>query len=201
MNTPTHLLLTAAASRVVSRTTPVARGAALWGSVAPDLPLLLLSLGGLLWYRLYLGWPVDSVLTRLYDELFFRDPGWIVAHNTLQAPLVLGAGIALCRLLRARAPRLTHWWTWFLAACLLHSLVDVVTHHDDGPLLAFPFDWGTRFASPVSYWDPRHHGDAVWRFELALDAALLLWLLAPALARRLRARQNADPGGGGEGTG
>ncbi len=43
-------------------------------------------------------------------------------------------------------------------SCLLHSMIDVATHFDDGPVLFWPLDWSTRFASPVSYWDDDHYG-------------------------------------------
>ncbi|MEZ4675136.1 MAG: hypothetical protein R2932_12925 [Caldilineaceae bacterium] len=32
-----------------------------------------------------------------------------------------------------------------------HTAIDIPLHYDDGPLLLFPFDWKTRFHSPVSH--------------------------------------------------
>jgi hypothetical protein len=45
----------------------------------------------------------------------------------------------------------------FFSSMLLHVFGDLPLHHDDAHRHFFPFsDW--RFASPVSYWDPAHHG-------------------------------------------
>lgn len=41
-------------------------------------------------------------------------------------------------------------------------------HHNDGPLLFFPFDWSTRFASPVSYEGAEHYGAIVGPIDLAV---------------------------------
>jgi len=195
LNTPSHLLITAAAARAGGLPRG-ARRAAWLGAVAPDLPLLALSLAGFAWYEGHLGWEREAVLQKLYGELFFRDALWIAAHNALQAPLVLVAGLAGCALLGSRAPVAARRLTWFLAACLLHAALDIVTHHDDGPLLLFPFDWELRFASPISYWDHRHYASRFLLFEVALDVVLLGYLSAPWLRRRLRGvRAPRDAGG------
>ena len=47
---------------------------------------------------------------------------------------------------------------WFAAACMLHTLIDIPLHYDDGPLVFYPLNWQARFYSPVSYWDPRRYG-------------------------------------------
>jgi len=188
-------LITAAAARAAGLPRG-ARRAAWLGAVVPDLPLLALSLAGFAWYEGHLGWEREAVLQKLYGELFFRDTLWIAAHNALQAPLVLLTGLAGCALLGSRAPVAAGRVTWFLAACLLHAGVDILTHHDDGPLLLFPFDWELRFASPISYWDHRHHASRFLLIEVALDAVLLGYLCAPWLRRRLRGVRGPRDAGG-----
>lgn len=69
--------------------------------------------------------------------------------------------------------------------------MDVLTHHDDGPLILFPFDWSTRFASPVSYWDRRYHGAVFARLELVLDVALVGYLVVPWVRKWIPSRQMA----------
>jgi hypothetical protein len=181
--------------------------AAAWGSVAPDIPLYLLSVGGFAWFRGVLGWTPERTFERLYDVLFFQDPVWIASHNLLHAPLLLLAGLAFMALegrwrrvapdlagvtidaqVLERAARRRAWWSTFLLFCLVHAVIDVFTHYDDGPLVLFPFDWTTRFFSPVSYWDPDHFGRPFTFLEGLLDLVLLAWLLAPKL-RRWRARR------------
>lgn len=50
---------------------------------------------------------------------------------------------------------------------LLHALEDVPLYHDDAHRHGWPlFDW--RFASPISYWDPRYDGHIVGALEMLL---------------------------------
>ncbi len=187
MNTPSHFLVAAAIQRAWRRG-PIVKSAFLLGSVAPDVPLVLLSLGGFAYYRWHLGWERSEVFDIMYGELFFYDPFWIASHNLLQAPLVLAAAIALAWALRQRWPRACAWWGWFFASCLLHAAIDVLSHYDDGPLLLFPFDWSTRHQSPVSYWDPGRFGLEFQRFELTLGACLIAYLVASWWRGRSRPR-------------
>jgi len=185
MNTPTHLLMTAGLHKALPRLQMI-RSAVLWGSVAPDIPLYFLSIGGLLYFQQIEGWTLRQAAHHIFDTLYFNDPIWIGPHNCLHSPLgllgLLGL-LALSRLLRSTGPRWTAWTRWFLLACLLHSFVDVVTHYDDGPLLLWPFDWQLRFHSPVSYWDHRHFGAETSRFELLLNLSLIAYLTGPWLYR------------------
>ncbi len=170
MMTPSHLVMTAALRRWLGPRDRAGTAFVL-GAVAPDAPLWLLSLGALVYYRGVLGWPVATTFAHVYDHLFFEHPLWIWSHNLLHAPLVLAAGLAASLVAGARGVR------WFLLGCALHAAVDVLTHHDDGPLLLFPFDWTTRWQSPVSYWDERFYGGPFARVELAVDALLCAVLI------------------------
>lgn len=143
-----------------------------WASLAPDVPLLFLTL----WYFLFVG--VD--FGPRYDDLFFNDPVWIVLHNLFHAPFVAlavaGAGLLVER---ARAGLLS-----FAFGIGLHSLVDIFTHHHDGPLLLFPFEWSIRFSSPVSYWDPDHFGRILGPIDLGLTLVFGVLLTARWIRRR-----------------
>jgi membrane-bound metal-dependent hydrolase YbcI (DUF457 family) len=189
LNTPSHFLMTAALDKALPRV-PIVKSAFLIGSVAPDLPLWLLSIGGILYYRFFLGWSMGDTAHLMFDELYFHHPGWIIGHNLLHAPLILGTGLALVWRSRRNIHSKSRWIFWFLMACSLHSLVDFLTHADDGPLLFFPFDWTSRFHSPVSYWDSRYHGDTFQKIEAAADLGFLIYLLLPWMVRSLhRLRQ------------
>jgi len=64
----------------------------------------------------------------------------------------------------------------FGAAALLHVLCDFPVHTDDAHVHFWPFsDW--RFHSPVSYYQGDHYGNIVGAFEMALDAALAVYLV------------------------
>lgn len=83
---------------------------------------------------------------------------------------------------------------WFAAGCGLHSIFDIAMHHHDGPLLLFPFDLETRFASPVSYWDFRYYARFLLPIEHAIDLAIGGWMLRkrlPCWLRRLQFRRSS----------
>jgi hypothetical protein len=85
---------------------------------------------------------------------------------------------------------------WFAVGAGLHTVVDILTHHDDGPLLLFPFEWSYRFASPVSYWDPNHYGDIFAPLEMIFSGALLLYLLVTWWqwrSKRVARRRELEP--------
>lgn len=189
MNTPSHLIINAALRKAMGARLPTPRSAVLWGAVAPDLPLYLLSVGGFVYYRLILGWDAGRAFSHMFDTLFFTDPAWMALHNLLHAPLVLAAGIALTAGAR-QTPGPRRWLFWFFVSCAVHTTIDILCHVDDGPLLLFPFEWSLRFRAPVSYWDPRYYGREFALFEGALNLLLLAYLIGPALVawitRRLR---------------
>ena len=146
-----------------------------WASLMPDVPLIILTF----WYFGAYGLNFGP----RYDELFYTEPLWIVAHNLFHAPLVI-LGIALLgfvflkrggrRPTGSRAPA-AHLLSFAFGAGL-HSLADIPTHHADGPLLLFPFDWSYRFVSPISYWDPEHFGLVVLPLEtLAMVVMIIYW--------------------------
>jgi membrane-bound metal-dependent hydrolase YbcI (DUF457 family) len=190
MNTPSHFLITAALDKVLPRV-PIVKSAFLLGSVAPDLPLWLLSIAGIVYYRFILGWNAATTANWMFDHLYFHHPVWIALHNFLHAPLILLIGLALVWRTRRNIGSRSRWLFWFLLACGLHSMIDIFTHVDDGPLLLFPFDWTTRFHSPISYWDDRYYGREFQRFEIGLNLVLLLYLMGPRVTRFLCRRRRS----------
>jgi hypothetical protein len=88
----------------------------------------------------------------------YYDPGWQAVFDLFHSmPLIVG-GLLLA--LRVDAPRLALTFT----SMALHAVSDFLVHHDDAHRHFFPFsDW--RFASPVSYWDPRHFGHVIAPLE------------------------------------
>ena len=167
---------------------PIVKSAFLIGSVAPDIPLWLLSLGGIAYYHWIKGWSLERTFSYLFDNLFFHNPFWIAAHNVIHTPILVLVGIALTWRYRQNISSPYRWFFWFFTACFLHGIVDILTHVDDGPLLFFPLDWSVRFNSPVSYWDLRYYGREFGIFEIVLDLVLLLYLIVPGIYRFLRNR-------------
>lgn len=194
MLTTTHVALNGALSRWstdagapprwLARLLPdrAARRALVVGGLAPDVALGVLAAGAYAWFPLVRGWDLDTTSTHVWSTLFFTDPVWVAAHNSLHAPLVLAAlGLS------GHAARRRPWGPVLRAlavGCALHTVLDVPTHVDDGPLLLFPLDRSTRFHSPVSYYDPDHFGNLVAPVDLALTVGLGGWLVTTWWRRR-----------------
>lgn len=158
MNTPTHLLIGLAVGGRVRETRR--NLAALAGAFAPDLALFVL-FG---WARVVGGIP-DRVI---FAELYWT-PAWQVPMAVSNSAVIWGA-LGLLALWLRRG-----WPSAFVLAGLAHLAGDFALHHGDAYPHLWPLsDW--RFHSPVSYWNPAHHGDIVQPLELALALALAAWL-------------------------
>lgn len=189
MQTYSHFLMTAVLNDgLKSRGLPVHTKALLFGSLMPDVPLFGLTLG----YFAYRYWieprlPGEHIFGPRYDDLYFHHPLWITGHNLFHAPFLIALMLVAGFYLGLRQQK--KWGValfWFAVACGFHSLVDIFTHHDDGPLLFFPFNWHYRFSAPISYWDSRYGGRIFAPLEHLLDLAILVYFaVAWALRRKL----------------
>ena len=139
--------------------------AVLIGAILPDLPIMLFYA----WESLVM----NSAESEIWSELYFK-PGWqnfFDAFNSLPLIAVLLAlGVYFKKQLIS-----------VLALSMaLHVLLDLPFHHDDAHRHFFPFsDW--RFFSPVSYWDPKYHGDIMHIFQImiVIIGLVFLWLRHP----------------------
>lgn len=167
MNTPAHAVLNLVLlDRSVEprRTVPV-----LIGAVVPDLPII-----GFYAYERLCGMPETWIW-----QTGYYDPRWQAVFDVVHSfPLVLAA---LAVAVRVGWPRLALGF----ASMALHAVGDFLVHHDDAHRHFFPLlDW--RFASPVSYWDPRHFGNLVAPLETigVLAGCLLLARRAQSVSAR-----------------
>lgn len=187
MNTPTHMLI----NWTVAKTLPVKsfpKSAVLFGSVAPDVPLYFLSLGGAVWFTQVKNMRPGDAARHMFGNLFYNHPSWISLHNVLHSPTVLVAAILLLFAIYRSVNIMRSWWTWFFGSCLLHTLIDIPVHHDDGPLIFWPLNWSYRISSPVSYWDPQHYGYVM----MTLEAVLAISLAACLIWRRIGKSQSSE---------
>ncbi len=61
-------------------------------------------------------------------------------------------------------------------SALVHMLCDLPVHHDDAHRHFLPLStW--RFESPLSYWDPKHHGGIFMWLELAFAVGGSIYVL------------------------
>lgn len=189
MQTYSHFIITAAVDRAYKDGTqrPVNSRAFLLGSVLPDVPLLLLTIGYFIQSR-YITPNNEFIFGPTYDNLYFTHPLWIIGHSLFHAPLLIMLYAAAGYFFGVRRGKA--WGRallWFALGCALHSAIDIPTHRNDGPLLFFPFDWRTRFESPISYWDSNYYGREFAVFEHVLDLLLIVYLVGSGLRRRRRA--------------
>ena len=116
---------------------------------------------------------MNSAESEIWSELYFL-PAWQNFFDTFNSlPLIvvlLALGIYFKKQLIS-----------VLALSMaLHVLLDLPFHHDDAHRHFFPFsDW--RFFSPVSYWDPKYHGDImhIVQILIVIIGLVVLWLRHP----------------------
>lgn len=185
MNTPSHLIINAAILKKTGRK-DIPSSAFLWGSVAPGIPLGLLSLGYFFYNHYIAVQPVPGGMSNAFDNLFFNNPWWIAFHNFLHSPVALFAYLVFLWHYRTQPGTRGNWWLWFVLGCMVHTAIDIPVHATDGPLLFWPLDWHIRFHSPVSYYDPAHYGIQFAIFEITLDILLLGYLFLPKLVARFK---------------
>jgi membrane-bound metal-dependent hydrolase YbcI (DUF457 family) len=187
MNTYTHFLMTAGLREAIQQRGWKLHGTgALLGSIMPDMPLFALTFG--YWgYRALFDpmLPGESPFGAQYDALYFGNPFWIMAHNFFHAPLMVALFAALGYYGMRSEKRWGPLLFWFALACGLHSLVDIITHHNDGPLLFFPFDWQLRLITPISYWDARHYGGIVSPLEHLFNLGIITYFFVAWIRRKL----------------
>lgn len=180
MNTPAHVI---ANLLVLGRRQGRAEIAAVAaGGLLPDLPII--SFYG--WEKLVRGTPEMTI----WRESYYRE-GWQVFFDLFNSLPILAALIGAVWLVERRraaggiGPGLWPAARLFFASMALHALSDLPLHNDDAHRHLWPLsDW--RFASPVSYWDPAHHGLWASLAEIALMVAGTIWLWRFYRDRRAR---------------
>lgn len=185
MQTYSHIILATVIDRLAQKysATAIHSKAFLIGSFAPDVALGLLTTGFLVDRRLKKEeavWCGDE-----FNNAYFNDPLWIATHNLLHAPFIIVLMIIIGYYKGIRYNKKWGWrLIWFSIGCGIHSMIDIGTHHNDGPLLLFPFNWQKRFSSPVSYWD-RKHGAALFSpLEHLFDFMMILNLFSEIVKER-----------------
>lgn len=179
MQTPSHLIINAAIGRNLNQLKmPFSLKAFLVGSILPDIPFALLTLGGEVFYRWFKPLPVAnmSVMEYLHFDLFFTSWWWIIPHNFFHSIIINGILMMTGWWLWKRQRR---WGTvifWLALSAQIHTVIDIFTHTSDGPLFLFPFNLTYRFQSPVSYWESDNFGRLFIFFEYGLDLILLIYL-------------------------
>lgn len=187
MQTYSHFLITAALNKTYKDKSPVEvdSRALLIGSFAPDVPLFILTIGFFLQRALSGDASNPELFGQAYDNLYFNNPVWIIGHSLLHSPLMVTFYLIIGYWFGIRGKQT--WalsFFWFAVGCGFHTLIDIPTHHNDGPLLFFPFDWQTRFNSSISYWHPDYGGRIFFPIEHLANLGIIAYLVMPFIRRR-----------------
>ncbi|MEL7543966.1 MAG: cobalamin biosynthesis protein CobQ [Pseudomonadota bacterium] len=165
MQTPTHLLVAAAV--LAAPQAPRRNTALIAGALLPDLSI----------YVLFAWSKIARIPERqVWDVIYWQEPWQTLSALSNSVPLwglVLAMGMLVARSWRTAGILIVVT----AVAALLHLALDFPFHHDDAHKHFWPLtDW--RFASPLSYWDPAHHGRSVAIAEVALavGCVVVLWL-------------------------
>ena len=147
---------------------PLRNTAVVAGSLLPDAAIFVL-----------FGWSKLAGIPerRVWDEIYFAEPWrtWVAAQNSVfvYAGLMI-AGVVVLWAVRPLF-RIGLFALFLALAALAHVALDFPVHHADAHRHLWPVsDWV--FRSPVSYWDPAHHGRIFMVIEAVLAIALALWL-------------------------
>lgn len=158
MNTQTHLLVSAAL--LMRKDQPQRNTAVVVGALLPDLSIYIM-------YAVAKAQAVPESV--IWGQMHFSETwqAWSAVTNSVPifaALLILGIA--------------KNWvliWV-FAVSALAHIGLDFPVHNDDAHRHFWPFtDW--RFESPLSYWNPAHHGNWVMLAELVIGLAAAVFLL------------------------
>ncbi|MEA5466170.1 hypothetical protein [Leptothoe sp. PORK10 BA2] len=159
MNTPSHVILNLALLGRQSRSqmnSPI-----IWGALLPDLAMF----GFYAWAKLVARMDEATIWQEVYYQPFWQTV-FDVGNSIPLALLAMGIAFWLGQ----RYPQWRsggHVIIFLAASVILHCLADLPLHVDDGHRHFWPLS-NFRFESPVSYWDPDHHGAVVALVELSL---------------------------------
>lgn len=135
---------------------------AVLGGITPDLPAIYLGVCDGTWRR---------PRAEMIDHVYGKSP-WREIHLTLHS-VWPAAGLRVVAPSGAPLSAFTNGW-------LGHLAVDYLTHHSDAWAPLWPVA-KTRWSSPLSYWDPRHHAIALAAADvIGLTAVAVRWRSAGA---------------------
>ena len=140
------------------------------GAILPDAPMFVFY--G--WQKLVEG----TVESDIWGHLYFEDHWQLFFDIFNSIPLMLLL-MLICRVFDLQ------WGLLLAGSALLHLCCDLPVHHDDAHRHFLPLThW--RFASPVSYWDPDHHGMWFMLFEFTGTIAACVYVMWKGAHRPMR---------------
>ena len=158
MNTASHIAASLFCWRKETKKTAVF--AIVFGAMLPDLMMF--------YFYGYQKFIANRTESEMWSTLYF-DPSWQLSFDVFNS-------IPVTLLFLLIAKKFGWRFIYILSgSALLHMCFDLPLHHDDGHRHFLPFShW--RFASPISYWDPQHFGHIITFIEVAVSAAIFIFI-------------------------
>lgn len=189
MKSPTHFLIGHCCARALRWHGRDARLLIL-GACLPDLPIILC-------------WPAIGIFTvmtggafdmarfrAIADGLYFSDSLFSGLHNLMHSPVSLGFLLLVAGIVFPASAVWRRAAVIVLAGAFSHSLVDIISHVEDGPLVFWPLENTIRISGPISHWNPAHGG--IWVSGIEIGGAVVV-ALGHGVARLRRSRFFAAP--------
>lgn len=134
MKTPTHLLVGYVSAKFLGFNR-VQSAACMLGACLADLPLTLAY--GYFWLKCYWqnGHYDGLVIKALMDEVYFANSWLLIAHNMFHSPISIGYLALICLIICGKDRRIRHIILAYLLGSFTHSLLDIISHIADGPLV------------------------------------------------------------------
>ena len=159
MNTPAHIVINLSIlgrDEKAGTIAPVVTGALL-----PDLPMMAFYAYAKI---------VSGISEQVIWSQTYHAADWQIFFDLFNSLPIIAFGYISARLAGAKRLAL------LFASMALHSIGDLLLHHDDAHRHLFPLsEW--RFKSPVSYWDPQHFGNIAGALEAVAMIAGCAYLL------------------------
>ena len=152
MNTPTHLILSVATLTRRRENGPSYITPAVIGALLPDAPMFA-------FYFIEKFW-IGSSEREIWTTRYFMT-SWQNFFDLFNSVPIVALGLWLSWKFSRMG------WFVLFASMMIHIAYDLPLHHDDGHRHFWPLlNW--RFESPISYWDPNHHGGPAALAEILL---------------------------------
>lgn len=157
------------------------------GAAFPDIPSFVATAYYIGPVYLRDGWAsMDS--QEVLDAIYFTGP-FGATGSALHATLPVAVLLLAYRVFGVGRRDSRGILLWFLLGWLGHTVVDFLTHVEDGRPPLWPLsDW--TWSSPVSYYDPNHYGS---EFALASNGIALSIMALLLVLRVSRSRRKKDP--------
>jgi len=171
MKSPSHALIGLAFAKMTGLDKKMTKFM-IAGATAPDIPLALIWSWVAAGVTLRSGSVSQAEIQQAFDPIYFGS-GWTSGlHSVLHSPLSLLGLLFLAHVARSMSPDLASRTWVFLMGAATHSLVDIATHIQDGPLVLWPINKSLRLEGFVSHWDPVHGG--IWMTGLESGASIFV---------------------------